>query len=237
MLQTSVLNVRAGRRGGSTAPFEDKQRPGVQLTAPAAGTVQAIHRGDRRACRSIVIELSRDEQEGRGAAAIRFESFSGRHPTGLSGVAVRELLLESGLWSAIWARPFDRVADPQARPHSVFVTAIDTEPLRLASRSCLRARRDRSSGLVALTRLTVGLVYVCTAPRGGVPLPTTEQFRHEEFAGVHPAGVPGLHIHRLDPTEDIEYYLCGPPIMLEACMDMLDALGVERENILHDDFG
>ena len=37
--------------------------------------------------------------------------------------------------------------------------------------------------------------------------------------------------------EDIEYYLCGPPMMLKACMDMLDALGVERENILFDDFG
>ena len=37
--------------------------------------------------------------------------------------------------------------------------------------------------------------------------------------------------------EDVEYYLCGPPMMLKACMDMLDGLGVERENILFDDFG
>ena len=37
--------------------------------------------------------------------------------------------------------------------------------------------------------------------------------------------------------EDIEYYLCGPPMMLQACMDMLDSLGVEKENILFDDFG
>ena len=181
--------------------FEDKQRPGVRFTAPAAGTVQAIHRGDRRAFRSIVIELSRDEEEGRGAAAIRFGSFSGRYPTGLSGDAVRELLLESGLWSAIRARPFGRVADPQARPHSVFVTAIDTEPLAPRVEVVLQgAQGPFERGLVALTRLTEGLVYVCTAPRSGVPLPTTEQIRHEEFAGVHPAGVPGLHIHWLDPV-------------------------------------
>lgn len=37
--------------------------------------------------------------------------------------------------------------------------------------------------------------------------------------------------------EDIEYYLCGPPMMLKACMSMLDSLGVEPENILFDDFG
>jgi Na+-transporting NADH:ubiquinone oxidoreductase subunit F len=37
--------------------------------------------------------------------------------------------------------------------------------------------------------------------------------------------------------EDIEYYLCGPPLMLQACMHMLDGLGVEPDNILYDDFG
>ncbi len=37
--------------------------------------------------------------------------------------------------------------------------------------------------------------------------------------------------------EDIEYYLCGPPLMLKACMNMLDGLGVEPDNILFDDFG
>ena len=47
----------------------------------------------------------------------------------------------------------------------------------------------------------------------------------EKYLAAHPA------------PEDIEYYLCGPPMMLTACMDMLDALGVERGNILFDDFG
>ena len=39
-----------------------------------------------------------------------------------------------------------------------------------------------------------------------------------------------------DPTE-IEYYLCGPPMMLKCMMDMLDETGVEREMIEFDDFG
>jgi Na+-transporting NADH:ubiquinone oxidoreductase subunit F len=37
--------------------------------------------------------------------------------------------------------------------------------------------------------------------------------------------------------EEIEYYLCGPPMMLTACMKMLDDLGVPEENIAFDDFG
>jgi Na+-transporting NADH:ubiquinone oxidoreductase subunit F len=37
--------------------------------------------------------------------------------------------------------------------------------------------------------------------------------------------------------EDCEYYLCGPPLMIKAVFAMLDNLGVDRENIMFDDFG
>ena len=37
--------------------------------------------------------------------------------------------------------------------------------------------------------------------------------------------------------EDVNYYLCGPPMMNQAVFDMLDDLGVEQENIHCDDFG
>ena len=37
--------------------------------------------------------------------------------------------------------------------------------------------------------------------------------------------------------EEVEYYLCGPPVMTRAVMTMLDDLGVDRDNILLDDFG
>jgi Na+-transporting NADH:ubiquinone oxidoreductase subunit F len=40
-----------------------------------------------------------------------------------------------------------------------------------------------------------------------------------------------------EAPEDIEYYLCGPPMMLKACMQMFEDLGVEEENIAFDDFG
>jgi Na+-transporting NADH:ubiquinone oxidoreductase subunit F len=40
-----------------------------------------------------------------------------------------------------------------------------------------------------------------------------------------------------DAPEDIEYYLCGPPMMNAAVTKMLDNLGVPPENIMYDDFG
>ena len=40
------------------------------------------------------------------------------------------------------------------------------------------------------------------------------------------------------PTpEEVEYYLCGPPLMMDACKAMLFELGVEPENVMFDDFG
>jgi Na+-transporting NADH:ubiquinone oxidoreductase subunit F len=40
-----------------------------------------------------------------------------------------------------------------------------------------------------------------------------------------------------DAPEDIEYYLCGPPMMTAAAVKMLDSLGVPPENIMFDNFG
>lgn len=40
-----------------------------------------------------------------------------------------------------------------------------------------------------------------------------------------------------DSPEDCEYYICGPPMMNDAVIQMLTDLGVENENIMFDDFG
>lgn len=40
-----------------------------------------------------------------------------------------------------------------------------------------------------------------------------------------------------EAPEDIEYYLCGPPMMISAVVKMLDSLGVPPENIMYDNFG
>ncbi|MDR1859804.1 MAG: NADH:ubiquinone reductase (Na(+)-transporting) subunit F [Bacteroidales bacterium] len=45
------------------------------------------------------------------------------------------------------------------------------------------------------------------------------------------------YLSKHDAPEDIDYYLCGPPMMISAVLKMLDNLGVPKENILYDDFG
>jgi Na+-transporting NADH:ubiquinone oxidoreductase subunit A len=182
--------------------FEDKKRPGVRHTAPAAGTVRAVHRGDRRALRSVVIEMSPAEMAGRSPAEASFRSFSGRHPTGLTPDEVVELLTESGLWTSLRERPYGHVATPATRPHSIFVTAVDTHPLAPPLDLVVQDKAAPfERGLAALTRLTDGPVFVCTGPETPLPIPTLDRVRHEQFSGPHPSGTPGWHIHRLDPVD------------------------------------
>jgi len=45
------------------------------------------------------------------------------------------------------------------------------------------------------------------------------------------------YLSRHEEPEDIEYYFCGPPVMNDAVVKMLDSLGVPQENISFDDFG
>jgi len=45
------------------------------------------------------------------------------------------------------------------------------------------------------------------------------------------------YLSKHEEPEEIEYYLCGPPMMNEAVLKMLDNLGVPKENIAFDDFG
>ncbi len=45
------------------------------------------------------------------------------------------------------------------------------------------------------------------------------------------------YLSKLDEPEDIEYYFCGPPMMNNAVLKMLDSLGIPQENISFDDFG
>jgi Na+-transporting NADH:ubiquinone oxidoreductase subunit A len=143
-----------------------------------------------------------DAGEASGHAEnVRFESFSGRHPRELSRDQVRELLLESGLWTAIRMRPFSRVARPGDAPHSVFVTAMDSQPLAAPVDLVLAGRdEDFERGLHALAKLTEGAVYVCKRPGSAVRVPSGPPFQTEEFSGPHPAGAVGVHIHTLDPV-------------------------------------
>lgn len=192
--------------------FEDRKTEGVLFTSPGAGTVTAIHRGARRAFRSVVVDLSVGERRGKPDDADHqsFESFTGRDPADLDGPSVRDLLVESGLWTAIRQRPFSKVPSPSSSCHSLFVTAIDTNPLAPDPTVVLEGRSEAfQRGLWALSHLTEGTIYLCRAPNAKIEPGSVPRVQVEEFAGKHPAGLVGTHIHLLDPVhrEKVVWYV------------------------------
>ena len=200
-----TMQVKVGdtvRRGQLL--FEDKKMPGVRFTSPAAGKVTALNRGAKRVFQSVVIELSRAEMEGKTGAAdeMSYAAFSSKPISGLTEDDVRGLLLEAGLWTALRARPYGKVANPADKPHSIFVTATDSNPLAPLVSTVLAGKEALfQQGLAVLAKLTEGPVFVCTDTETAIQLPDGDQFRHEQFSGPHPSGTVGFHIHTLDPVD------------------------------------
>lgn len=175
--------------------FSDKKTPGVKYTAPATGVISAIHRGERRVLQSVVIDVESDE-------FVDFERFDAASLPSLSRDKVQTQLVDSGLWTAFRTRPFSKVPALDAKPHSIFVTAMDTQPLAVRPELVIDAQKEAfCNGLVAISQLTDGKLFVCKAPGVLIPVPSSvPNLQVAEFGGPHPAGLPGTHIHLLDPV-------------------------------------
>lgn len=173
------------------ALFADKKTEGVLFTAPASGTIAAIHRGHKRVLQSVVIDVEGNENE----------SFAAYAPTELSRLGrprVEENLLKSGLWTAFRTRPFSKIPAPGSEPNSIFVTAMDTNPLAADPAVIIKEEAVAfQQGLDVIANLAK-TVYLCKA--AGAKIGGNGIAREEEFAGPHPAGLAGTHIHFLDPV-------------------------------------
>ena len=185
MLVSEGESVKLGQ-----ALFTDKKNPGVLFTSPGAGVVKAIHRGEKRALLSVVIEL-------KGAAKVSFDHYKESDLVNLTAEQVKENLVASGLWTTLRTRPYGKTPAIDSTPSAIFVTAIDTRPLAADPAIIIRERsNDFNNGLTVLANLTAGKLYVCKAT--GVDMPVANVATVAEFSGPHPAGLPSTHIHFVD---------------------------------------
>ncbi|GAB6068207.1 Na(+)-translocating NADH-quinone reductase subunit A [Methylothermus subterraneus] len=221
-----TLQVQEGDRVKlGQALFVDKKHPEIKYTSPGSGIVKAIHRGPRRALLSVVIELEGDEEQS-------FASYPASRLEDLSLAEVKQNLLDSGLWTRLRTRPYSKVPAPDAVPHSIFVTAIDTNPLAADPAVVLAERvEDFRNGLKVISHLTPGKVFVCrSAKNSGFPAVDGEKVQVVGFDGPHPAGLPGTHIHFLDPVSASKtvWYLDYQSVMAIGALFTTGRLNVER---------
>jgi len=175
--------------------FSDKKNPGVNFTAPGAGTVRAINRGHQRVLQSVVIDLDDEEEYA------EYQAHSEDSLDDLSRDQVREQMLESGTWTAFRTRPFSKVPSVDSNPASIFITAIDTRPLA-ANPAVIIAENpdDFLNGIRVLRHLTDGKVYVTQAEGADIPQLERPEVEYHTFSGPHPAGLVGTAIHFLEPV-------------------------------------
>ncbi len=184
-----TMAVREGEevKGGQLL-FTDKKNPGVNFTAPGGGVIAAINRGPKRLFESIVIQLNGQEEE-----------LSFTIPTTDDGSAIRALMLESGLWTAFRSRPHGRIPSPGTKPHSIFVTAIDTQPLAPDPALIINQRQENFKRGLKLLQSLAPAVHLCLKTAADDYITSLTDIKVHEFHGPHPAGLPSTHIHFVDP--------------------------------------
>ena len=134
-----------------------------------------------------------------GDEAVEFARYNDAEIDSIEPDTVRENLLQSGLWTALRTRPLSKVPAIDATPSSIFVTAMDTHPLAADPAIVIAEYADDFvRGLKLLARMA--RVFLCQAADARLPGAGLNNVTVESFTGPHPAGLPGTHIHFLDPV-------------------------------------
>ena len=175
--------------------FCHKDYPEISYVSPCKGKVKVINRGDKRVLLSVVIDV--ESLSDKGINIIKTHSNEKSHEQ-----FVKKCLFDSGLWTSFLTRPYSKVPSSDSLPSSIFITAMDTEPLcpdaELIINHDLKAFNE---GVKKISLLTKGKVFICTKNNSQLKV---NDFDTYEFAGPHPAGLAGTHMHFLDAPSAIK---------------------------------
>ena len=173
--------------------FCSKDHPSIMFVSPCKGRVRGVMRGARRALLSVIIDIDDPQDPG--------VNLANEVDLSLDITATIDVLCRTGLWTSFISRPYSRIPAPDEKPNSIFVTALESDPL--APNADLIICEDLDAfdyGLRVISKLTDGAVHLCKAYGSNIG-----SFRHIDkvkshtFQGPHPAGLAGTHMHFLCP--------------------------------------
>lgn len=180
--------VKAG-----TPVFFDKYRENISFTSPVSGEITEIVRGEKR--KMLEIRIESDGQ-------FTSEDFGSADPLSLDSAAIIEKLMKSGVWTLIRQRPYTVVADPEAKPKGIFISAFDSAPLATNLDFALKGKaKDFQAGINALSKLTTGKVHlgIHANETKNEAFLKVQNAQVNSFTGPHPAGNVGVQIAKIDP--------------------------------------
>jgi len=172
----------------------DKKNPDILLASPVSGTVKELVRGDKRKLLAVLIEADEEQKS---------VDFGAKDVEGLNAGAVRESILQAGLWPWLVQRPYGILANPADTPRDIFVSAFDTAPLAADTEFCYADEAKAiQAGATALSKLTSGKVHISlSADNAHSALARLQNVETHFFKGKHPAGNVGVQIANIAPIK------------------------------------
>ena len=192
------MEVREGDAVLAGQPlFHDKVHENIKIVSPAAGTVKAVERGERRKILRVVVEPAEDF-----SASVTIET----EGVLSSPEKARDMLLRSGLWAMMTQRPYATIPDPDAEIRDIFVSGFDSAPLAAAPGLQRNDYATLEAGVKLLQLITKGKVYV--SRRQADNIPDIKGAEMVNAAGPHPSGNPGTIIAAVKPVNKGETVIC-----------------------------
>ena len=155
--------------------FIDKNHPEVKFVSP--------ERGARRKVMNIVVEAAAEQD---------FEEFGKKNVASMNGEAVKEALLNAGMFAFIRQRPYDVIADPTVAPRAIFVSAFDSNPLAPDFEIALKGEEANfQTGLDALAKIAKTYLSISVNQKAAA-LTQAKNVTLTVFDGPNPAGNVGV---------------------------------------------
>lgn len=188
---TPKLLVKVGDKvEAGQALFFDKNNPRILFTSPVSGVVSAINRGEKRKLLNVAVEPDQEQV----AQSLKVVDIAKAERS-----EIVEMLLQSGLWTCIVERPFGVIANPEAQPKAIFVSAFDSAPLAPDYNFILKEEKAAvEAGIAVLGRLTEGKVHLSARQGSEGYMAEVKGVEYHTFSGKHPVGNVGVQIHHID---------------------------------------
>ena len=189
---TPKVVVREGDHvNAGDALFVNKACPEVKFASPVSGVVTAIERGDRR--KVLCIKVKADAKQ-------TSTDFGKKIVDEMDGDAIKQALLEAGLFGYINQLPYAVSTTPDTKPKAIFVSTLRDMPLAADFEVELLGNEQAfKTGLTALSK--IAKTYLgAGVNQPNVALMASKEVELNVFDGPCPAGNVGVQVNHIDPV-------------------------------------
>ena len=189
---TPKVVVREGDHvNAGDALFVNKACPEVKFASPVSGVVTAIERGDRRKVLCIRVKADAEQTS---------TDFGKKIVDEMNGDAIKQALLEAGLFGYINQLPYAVSTTPDTTPKAIFVSTLRDMPLADDFEVELLGNEQAfKTGLTALSK--IAKTYLgAGVNQPNVALMASKEVELNVFDGPCPAGNVGVQVNHIDPV-------------------------------------